>query len=387
MTDKLLYGGADAVEVKTDTKSGSASVALTVAQMSQGKDIVITMPKIDNVTNNILGVPVSALTDTGNRSITMNTVAGNITLPSDMLTGMNVEKGKEAQVSIGTVKTSDLPLVAQEKIGDRPIVSLQLLIDGKGTSWENPDSPVTVSIPYTPTKTELENPDRITAYYIDGSGNLVEVADAKYDPVTKTVIFTTTHFSYYAVGYKDLLTILFSDVRTTAWYYDVVTFIAEKGITKGTGDDKFSPKADLTRGQFIVMVMRAYNIEPDLNLVDNFLDAGNKYYTSYLATAKHLGISKGVGNNMFAPNKTITRQEMFTLLHNVLAVVGEIPEGTSGKKLSDFSDASKISSWAKEAMTMLVETGIVTGSNNKLAPTAFTTRAEMAQVLYNLLMK
>ena len=43
MTDKLLYGGADAVEVKTDTKSGSASVALTLAQMSQGKDIVITI--------------------------------------------------------------------------------------------------------------------------------------------------------------------------------------------------------------------------------------------------------------------------------------------------------------------------------------------------------
>lgn len=381
--------GAPTVEVKTDTKTGSASVELTAAQMSGGKDIVVTMPKVDNVTNNIIGIPVPSLSDTsGDGSITLNTVAGNITLSSDMLTGMDSATGSKAQVSIGMVNTSDLPSSAQDKVGNHPIVSLSLSIDGKTTAWNNPDSPVTISIPYTPTATELQNPDSITAYYIDGSGNLVEMKDAKYDPVTKAVIFTTTHFSYYAVGYKGPATnAQFSDVLPGAWYYDALAFIAEKGITTGTGNGKFSPEAVLTRGQFIVMLMRAYGIAPDVNPTDNFSDAGNTYYTGHLAAAKRLGISNGMGDNRFAPEQAITRQEMFTLLYNALKALDKLPDGVTGRTLADFTDGDGVVDWAREAMTALVNAGTVSGSNSRLDPTGGSTRAQMAQVLYNLLSK
>ncbi|MNW09030.1 Endo-1,4-beta-xylanase A precursor [compost metagenome] len=78
---------------------------------------------------------------------------------------------------------------------------------------------------------------------------------------------------------------------------------------------------------------------------------------------------------------------MFTLLYNALKVIGKLPQGNSGKTLSDFTDASLIDSWAKKAMTLLVETGNIVGNTGKLTPTSTTTRAEMAQVLYNLLAK
>ncbi|MGI6667229.1 MAG: S-layer homology domain-containing protein [Bacillota bacterium] len=84
---------------------------------------------------------------------------------------------------------------------------------------------------------------------------------------------------------------------------------------------------------------------------DNFSDAGETYYTGYLAAAKRLGISAGVGDNMYAPGKEITRQEMFTLLYNTLKIIGRLPQGDSGKTLLDFSDASEIASWAEEAMS------------------------------------
>ncbi|MPM07665.1 hypothetical protein SDC9_53972 [bioreactor metagenome] len=381
--------GTATAEVKTDTKTGSASVELSSAQIFGGRDIVVTMPKIDDVTTNILDIPVPSLSGaSGKGSITLNTVAGNITLPSDMLTGIDSATGSKAQVSIGMVKTSDLPSAAQEQVGNRPIVSLHLSIDGKTTAWNNPDAPVTVSIPYTPTAVELQNPDRITAYYIDSSGNLVELKDAKYDPVTKAVIFTTTHFSYYAVGYKTPVTnTQFSDVLPGAWYYAAVTFIAEKGITAGTGDGKFSPEAALTRGQFIVMLMRAYGIEPDANRSDNFDDAGSTYYTSYLAAAKRLGISNGVGNNNFAPEQAITRQELFTLLYNALKALGTLPDGDTGRTLADFSDGGDVADWAREAMNALVNAGTVAGSNSRLVAAGGSTRGQMAQVLYNLLSK
>ena len=179
----------------------------------------------------------------------------------------------------------------------------------------------------------------------------------------------------------------FSDVTEAAWYYKAISFISARNITTGTGNGNFSPDAKLTRGEFITLLMRAYGIEADENLAGNFTDAGNTYYTGYIATAKRLGISSGVSNNLFAPEKEITRQEIFTLLYKTLKVIGQLPKGDCGKRLSDFNDVGQIDSWAKEAMTLLVETGTIRGNAAKLAPTSIATRAEIAQLLYNLLSK
>ena len=179
----------------------------------------------------------------------------------------------------------------------------------------------------------------------------------------------------------------FNDVSDTAWYADAVTFITAKGITTGTSEGVFSPDMQLTRGQFMVMLLRAYGIAPVANPVDNFTDAGSTYYTGYLAAAKKLGISQGVGDNMFAPDKEITRQEMFTSLYNALKTVGKLPTSDTGKTLSDFTDASQIASWATDAISSLVKAGAIGGSAGLLNPLGATTRAEMAQVLYNLLSK
>ncbi|MFA7628958.1 MAG: S-layer homology domain-containing protein, partial [Candidatus Dojkabacteria bacterium] len=188
----------------------------------------------------------------------------------------------------------------------------------------------------------------------------------------------------YAVGYNK---VSFKDVAESAWYSKAVGFIGAREITKGTGDGNFNPEAKLTRGQFMVMLMKAYGLSPDVNPKDNFADAGATYYTGYLATAKALGISAGVGNNLFDPEKEITRQEMFTLIFNALKVIGKLPAGTAGKSLSSYADSNDTASWAKEAVTLLVETGTISGNGEKLFPRSTTTRAEMAQVLYNMLLK
>ena len=94
-----------------------------------------------------------------------------------------------------------------------------------------------------------------------------------------------------------------------------------------------------------------------------------------------------MGDNKFAPEKAITRQEMFTLLYNALKNISQLPQGDSGKTLSEFSDANSVAAWATEAMTVLVKSGMVSGSDGKLDPTGGSTRAQMAQVLYNLLRK
>lgn len=78
-----------------------------------------------------------------------------------------------------------------------------------------------------------------------------------------------SHFSQYAVGYSK---VSFTDVSSGAWYHAPVTFCAARSITNGTSTTTFSPDAAVTRGQFIVMLMRAYGIEPDANPTGNFTD-------------------------------------------------------------------------------------------------------------------
>lgn len=182
----------------------------------------------------------------------------------------------------------------------------------------------------------------------------------------------------------------FADVKPDAWYKKAVDFIAARGITSGISGNLFGPDNSLTRGQFIVLLMNAYQIKPLTGTLDagsNFSDAGNTYYTGYLAAAKQAGITKGIGNNLFAPERNITRQEMFVLLYNVLKTIGKLPAPVSDTQLSSFKDADQVADWAREAMTAMLQAGVIGGSNNMLNPNAITTRAEMAQVLYNLLAK
>lgn len=376
--------GGRSIPITVDTKTGDATLDLSPlsGRLSDGESIIVTVPSIPGVNSVTATLSASTLSGSGEGALTLNTGIGNIILPSDMLSGTGLMG--EAGVTVGTADTFSLPDDVKAAIGDRPLIQLTLTIDGEQTDWSNPDAPVTVSIPYTPTTEELNNSETIVVWYIDGSGNPQCVTNGHYNPATGTVSFFTTHFSLYAVACNP---VSFNDVASGAWYHGAVSFIAARGITDGTGDGIYSPDAALTRGQLIVLLMRTYGIAPDASPTNNFSDAGNTYYTNYLATAKRLGISEGVGNNMFAPGKQITRQEMFTLLYNALKVIGKLPQGDSGNELSDFSDAGLIDSWAKDAMTLLVETGTISGNAGKLTPFSTTTRAEMAQVLYNLLTK
>lgn len=343
------------------------------------KSITLQIDPVQGATEYMQKFIASSLTsEEVTRKIILSTPNGNIIIPDTILKDADVDGNAEVAVTIRSVTPESLPAEVEEIIGDRPVVDVHISVGGKTISQFAAD--VEVSVPYTPK--EGEDYNAIVVYYLNADGKPEIVKNGKYNPETGMVTFRTDHFSLYAVGYNE---INFNDVSSDAWYKNAVVFIASRGITNGTGNNKYSPTAKLTRGEFIVLIMRAYDIAPDTDAKDNFSDAGNTYYTGYLAAAKRLGISAGVGNNLFAPGAEITRQEMFTLVYNALKVIGRLPSGKSGTTLEAFSDADKVASWAKAGMSYLVEAGTIRGSGNRLFPTDTTTRAEMAQVLFNLL--
>jgi len=399
----VIATSANSVTATTTTtatvdNSGKAASTVTQAQVieaiskgmeaaKQGSGTMATVEiKVETpagaktVETSIPAKAVNAVADNRTTGLTVSTSIASITFDKKAINTISQAASGQVMISASIVSSGTLNSESQQVVGDRPVFNFSV------TSGENTicqfGGNATVTVPYEPKAGE--ETDSLVIYYINAAGKPEIVSNCAYDPATKTIKFITNHFSTYAVGYNK---VSFTDVPEDAGYSKAVSFIAARGITTGTRDGNFSPKSTITRGQFIVMVMKAYGIKPDVTPKDNFTDAGNTYYTSYLSAAKGLGLATGVGNNKYAPDKEITQQEMISLTYKTLKVIGELPTGTKGKALNAYTDASQIAPWAEEAMALFAKTGIITGSEKKLAPTEKASRAQMAQVLYNLLAK
>jgi|GEM_PF-3594802 len=362
LTDRVKLagssGGSGIAEIKVEVSKDANSVAVEIPRDAFNKLAEETDADI-RIDANIGTVTFSAKAI---ESISSAASTGNIT------------------IGINKVDKNTLTPEVRAKVGDRSVYDFSVtagssLISHFGGGYAK------ISIPYTPRPGEKEN--SIIVYYIDNAGRFVTVR-GNYDSATGTVYFRTTHFSQFVVGYNE---VSFKDVAANAWYNEAVSFISARGIIHGVGGDRFAPGDNVTRADFLIMVMNAYGIELDATITDNFADAGSKYYTPYLATAKHLGLVSGAGENQYAPESTISRQDMFVILYRVLGNLGELPTSTDGKTLGSFNDGGDIAGYANDAMKLFVETGIISGDGKKLTPKATSTRAQATQVLYNLLSK
>ncbi|GBF73813.1 hypothetical protein PA598K_02134 [Paenibacillus sp. 598K] len=300
------------------------------------------------------------------------------TLLFDTDTVQSIYAGAEdGDISFIIGKTS-LTAEGQAALGDRPVYDISVFA-GETPIETFGGSKVRVSVPYT--LAAGESPEAIVVYAVSATGEL-ETLRGHYVASTRTVVFGTTHFSQFIIGHNP---VAFVDVAESAWHAPAIRFLAARGITTGTDDDRYSPGAQVTRGQFIVLLLNSYGIAPEAGATDNFADAGSTYYTDYLAAAKRYGIAQGSGDNRFSPDESITRQELFTLLYRALDTLAELPEATVDAGSDSYSDVDQVAPYAREALDALVSRGIIQGEGDKLNPQELTTRAQAAQVLYNLL--
>ena len=302
-----------------------------------------------------------------------------------VMTFDNIAQNNDYLLNFTTAGTSNRGGNSNE--ADKQIVSaknVSIMVNGNKVDIPNINTGDKVTFMYTPTAAELINPESIVVWYTDDAGNRIYIPDGRFDPETGMITFTASDSTSYEVGFNKMN---FNDVKENSWYYKAVNFIAARSITTGTGNGNYSPMDNITRSDFLVLIMRAFAIGPDEYPENNFSDAGNTYYTGYLAAAKRLGITAGIGGNLYAPGKEITRQEMFTMIYNILRKLNKLSQSNLQQDVIEFGDADEISSWARDAVSMLVKTGVVSGSEGMINPNNNASRAEMAQLLYNLLSK
>ena len=106
----------------------------------------------------------------------------------------------------------------------------------------------------------------------------------------------------------------FTDVSSTSFYYDAVLWAVENGITDGVSDTEFAPDKFVTRGQFVTFLYRSAG-KPDYTIQNTFTDIEEKaYYYDAVLWAVENGITDGYGENTFEPNLGCTRGQAVTFL-------------------------------------------------------------------------
>jgi hypothetical protein len=325
-------------------------------------------------------LPATALSSLkDNITVVMNTPLATISAPSSMFknVGSSIDP---IGIRVGKVDVSQLDPATQLQIDIHPIMDLALVSDGQTVPWSNPETPVLVSMDYTPTAEELKNPEHIVIWYVDGKGIVTPVPSGKYDPLTGRVSFTTTHFSTYAVNY---VTRTFTDIADLAWAQHSIEVLAAKGIIDGVSEEQFQPTNQVSRADFVMMLLHTLGFEAELG--ERFADVPvGAYYDQALRIARGRGIVEGSGDNEYHPNESITREDMAVLTVRALHAAMKMPKNQSGATIHDYVDTTFIAHYALNQVEELVKSGLLTGYDQGIHPKEHTTRAQAAVLMYRI---
>ncbi len=340
------------------------------------KNITINVDNTNSSTYNIQFPSIALTNFTETATITINTAIARLEVPSNMFDGNATRDAINIGINIARVDKSELSAFFSETIGNSPVLDISATIDGEVKAWNNPDACITISIPYT--LKEGENSENITVYYIDSIGNL-ENMQGVYDSATMTVAFTTTHFSKYFVKKNK---ISFTDLVGYEYYTKYIENMASKGIIEGDGYNRYSPGKILSRAEFATLLVRMLKLKT-INIENPFKDVSSSaWYASYVNSAYTAGLIEGIGENMFAPDDTITNQDAALILVRALKYKGSII--TTGS-ISNVADNKSIDNYAMDAVGFTVSNGIIPlDANGNYNAKSTVNRASAAEYIYNV---
>ena len=172
------------------------------------------------------------------------------------------------------------------------------------------------------------------------------------------------------------------DDATSGWYKPAVDFAQASGLMSGMGDNKFAPDVTTTRAM-VAQVMYELADEPDVSdLTCPLSDVDSTaWYADAVTWAYNAGVVSGYEDGTFRPGRAITRQEMAVMFYGMLFGTDSIlVEDDIKIALGAFKDGDTVASWAREAVAVCYISGIMVGDNGSFKPTDLLSRAQLAQV-------
>ena len=367
VTDAIAKAQADA-KAQGKTANGT-TVALNV-----------TMPKgATSLTANLTRNSLNSLVSAGVTSLELN--GSPVIVSFDTKALAEIQKQSSGNISISIAPNAKLSASAKAMIGTRPVYDLTVSYtkDSKNATVSSfGGGTATVSVPYTPAKGEAIG--GLYAVYVDAKGNATRIAGSAYDANSGCVMFTTTHFSLYGVGYT-APSAKFTDI-TTHWAKESIDYVVGRGLLSGTTETTFAPDTAMTRGMLVTALGRLAGVDTKAYATNSFTDVkADSAFRPYIEWAYKKGVVQGTGNGKFEPDRAITREEIAVVFANFAKATGYTLPVT--RTATTYADASSIGSTYQTAVTAMQQAGIMMGgTSNKFNPKSSATRAEVSSMLH-----
>lgn len=162
------------------------------------------------------------------------------------------------------------------------------------------------------------------------------------------------------------------------WAHEGIDYVVSHGLFGGTGANTFEPDTEMTRGMLVTVLWR-YEGKPKEGR-NHFIDVpANEWFAEPVAWAAENEIVNGVGYNRFDPNGKVTREQMAAILYRYAGKKGM--DISKQGNVYGFPDRNSISGWAAPAFRWAVGEKLIGGSDGKLLPQGYATRAQVAAIL------
>jgi hypothetical protein len=219
---------------------------------------------------------------------------------------------------------------------------------------------------------------------IDGNG-MFRAANLRSEVTGKITISYGSQKADIAVTVTPvtLSPVLFSDTYGH-WAKEYIGILAAMGKVSGVGNDMYMPDGALTRAQFVAFLAKATDgIDVTQAQAANFKDVSSSEWSyAYINWAYQEGIVSGVGDFLFNPDSSITREQMAVMLCNYAVYQGFALPQQEGV-FTDFVDKNRISPWARDYVQTVVGSKMMSGMGEKrFAPQGVATRAQAAKIIY-----
>lgn len=315
---------------------------------------------------------------------------GSVTLPG----GGTVEIGSGDNAVVvnapaGTIVNKDGSVtIPDNKSAELELSNSGATVTAPGGTTISSDGEITigageakVNLPNGTEITVSEGSTMVSSGEIEVGKNGASLSNDQFEiqvPAGETLIPKEDSLFGYVIDYDEG----FTDIPKNAWYEEAVQGVFENGIMNGVGDGKFAPNDNLNRAMLVQMF---YNIQGRLDAGKPDFDdvSSNAWYADAIAWASANGIVNGVGGGNFAPETSITREQMAVMLYRFCEFKGiKLTEVTD----TTVTDRSEVSDWALEAVEAMYKAGILSGKGSGVFdPKGTATRAEVAQMMMNFL--
>ena len=231
------------------------------------------------------------------------------------------------------------------------------------------------------------DPNKITTGVViesDGTARHVPTKIIMIDGIHYAVINSMTNSTYAVVWHP----VEFEDVKNH-WAKDAVNDMGSRMVIQGTGDGMFGPDRNITRAEFVAVLVRGLGLKLE-NGATAFSDVSTAdWYNGAIHAAHAYGLIDGFTDGTFRPHDKISREQAMSILSKSMALTilkDKLSDESGEATLHAFDDAASVAAWAQDGAAASVQSGIITGrGQNRLAPKAGMTRAEVATAIQRLL--